>query len=86
MGLAVAGITVPLEDQFGVFKDDKKTHDGPVWRGFFHELATAKLQAQKFADEEDCEFFVFSFVNYSEVARIFPDGRGTPALTRPTPG
>ena len=39
----------------------------------------AKRHGQKFADDEGREFFVFSFKNYSEVARLFPSRRMTQA-------
>ena len=56
------------EDQFGVFKDDGH---GPMWRASFAVLAEAKSQAQKFADAERQELFVFNFADSSKIARSF---------------
>jgi len=67
---------VSYDDQFGLFLDD---HDGPMWRGSFAELDEAKRHGQKFADDEEQEFFVYSFRNSSEVARLFPSRRMTQA-------
>ncbi len=60
------------DDEFGLFQDDD---GGPLWRACFAELDEAKLHAQKFADDEGREFFVYSFKSYSEVARLFPSQR-----------
>jgi hypothetical protein len=43
-----------------------------LWRASFADLDEAKRNAQKFADEERQEFFVYRFEDYSEVARLFP--------------
>lgn len=63
---------MPRDYQFGLFLDDG---EGPVWRGSFSDLDVAKRHAQKFADEERHEFFVYRFEDYSEVARLFPSRR-----------
>jgi len=69
-GVAVA------EEEFAVFSQDDK---GPMWRGFFHDLGSAKARAQQLAIEEGLEFFVFSLRNSTEVARFFPRRKpGTP--------
>jgi len=57
------------DHQFGLYQDDS---DGPRWRASFCDLDEAKRNAQKFADEEGQEFFVYRFEDYSEVARVFP--------------
>ena len=67
---------MPYDDQFGLFQDD---HDGPLWRASFADMDEAKRRGQKFADDEGEEFFVYSFKNYSEVARLFPTRRMTQA-------
>jgi hypothetical protein len=43
-----------------------------VWRASFADLDEAKRKAQKFADEERQEFFVYRLKDYSEIARVFP--------------
>jgi hypothetical protein len=59
-----------LQDQnFAVFAQDER---GPLWREGFHDAETAKTKAKQLAFNEGLEFFVFSFINYSEVARFFP--------------
>jgi hypothetical protein len=60
---------MPYDHQFGLFQDDAC---GPLWRASFADLDEAKRNAQKFADEERQEFFVYRFEDYSEVARLFP--------------
>lgn len=55
--------------EFAVFADTDK---GPMWRQFFPDLKCAKTKAQELAIEEGVEFFVFSFMDNSEVARFFP--------------
>jgi hypothetical protein len=60
---------MPRDDQFGLFMDNG---EGPIWKAFFTDLEAARNHAQKSADEERCEFFVYSFENFSEVARLFP--------------
>ena len=56
-------------NRYAIFRDDK---DGPVWREFSTDLITAKINAQRLADAEQLEFFVFDFEDISEVARLFP--------------
>jgi hypothetical protein len=63
---------VSNDHQFGLFQDND---DGPVWRGAYSNLEQAKLEAQKCADLENKEFFVYCFNNYAEVARLFPSKR-----------
>ena len=65
---------MPHDHQFGLFIQDGK---GPLWRGFFTDLDEARQKAERLANEEGAEFFVFNFKNFSEVARFFPD-RKTP--------
>lgn len=43
-----------------------------MWRASFVDLDEAKRHAQKFANEEGQEFFVYRFEDSSEVARLFP--------------
>ena len=62
---------MPNDQQFGVFKDDGQ---GPMWRKSFATLDEARFHAQRFADDEGHEFFVYSFKDYSEIARSFPSG------------
>jgi hypothetical protein len=69
---------VGYDHEFGLFQDDD---GGPLWRASFAELDEAKHHAQKFADDEGREFFVYSFKSYSEVARLFPSRRKNEALT-----
>jgi hypothetical protein len=57
------------EPEFGLFIEDEK---GPLWRGFFADLDEAKRTAQKLANKERFEFFVFSLKDFTEVARAFP--------------
>jgi hypothetical protein len=57
------------DNQFGLFQDDA---GGPLWRASFDDLDEAKRNAQRFADEERQEFFIYRFEDYSEVARLFP--------------
>ena len=49
--------------------DDEK---GPLWKGFFTDLEAAKSHAQKSTDEEACEFWVYNFKDFNEIARIIP--------------
>jgi hypothetical protein len=60
---------MPGEAHFDVFAAEGK---GPVWRGTFDELDSAKALAKQLASQEDLEFFVFSFEDQQEVARFFP--------------
>jgi hypothetical protein len=55
--------------EFGLFLQDK---EGPLWRGFYADLDEAKRTAQKLANEEGFEFFIFSLKDFTEVARAFP--------------
>jgi hypothetical protein len=55
---------------FAVFVQEER---GPLWREDFHDAETAKAKAEQLALEEGLEFFVFSFNNYSEVARFYPN-------------
>lgn len=63
------GVEVPDDQQFGLFQDNE---EGPVWRASFADFEQATREAQKLADAEGREFFVYSFNNYSEVARSVP--------------
>jgi hypothetical protein len=65
--------------QFAVFTEDAK---GPLWRGFFSSLDSAKRNAKTWADEGGLEAFVFSFVSASEVARFFPARNRPGAIAR----
>ena len=60
---------MPYDHQFGLFMQDEK---GPLWRGFFTDLEAARKAAEELATREHCEFFVFNFKNFTEVARAFP--------------
>jgi hypothetical protein len=60
---------VPYDHRFGLFQAGE---DGPLWRASFADLDEAKRNARILADEERQEFFVSSFEDYSEVARLFP--------------
>jgi len=63
---------MPDDHQFGVFKD---SHDhGPLWMAIFSDLVETKRYAQRFADDEGCELFIYNYGDYSEVARSFPTG------------
>jgi len=62
---------MPYDPEFGLFVQDE---DGALWRGFFADLDEAKRTAQKLANEERFEFFVFSLKDFTEVARAFPVG------------
>ena len=57
------------DHQFWLFQDDD---DGPLWRGSFDDIDDAKRQAQRLADAERHEFFVYIFKYFTEVARMFP--------------
>lgn len=58
---------MPHENQFGLFIQGDK---GPLYWGFFDDLEAAKKAAQEGADKEGLEFFVFSFKDFTEVARF----------------
>lgn len=60
------------ENQFGLFSQDEK---GPLWRAFFSDLEDAKRKAQKLADLEGLEFFIYDFELDGEVARFYPRRR-----------
>ena len=60
---------MPDDQQFGIFIDDGQ---GPMWRAFVTTLEEAKFQAQRLADAEGCEFFIYDFNGFSEIARMFP--------------
>ena len=55
--------------RFGVYKDDGK---GPIWRVSFSDLAEAERNGQKFANDEQVEFFIYCFRTFVEIARIYP--------------
>jgi hypothetical protein len=61
-----------LDLRFDLFRQDEK---GPLWQASFMELDDAKRQAQKLADAEGYEFFIFDYGTASEVARAFPTRR-----------
>jgi hypothetical protein len=61
-------------DKFDVFAQERA---GPLWRGAYSELESAKAKAQKLAILEGIEFFVFSFKDINEVARFFPKSKST---------
>lgn len=54
---------------FGVFSQEKS---GPIWKGFFDDLEEAKRFARACAASGELEFFVYSLLSGSEVARYFP--------------
>ena len=60
---------------FAIFDDDGI---GISWRVSSTDLDEAERQAQKLADAEGCEFFVYSFTHFAEVARAFPAERKPP--------
>ena len=60
------------DQPFGVFLDDGQ---GPTWRASVATLEEAKSQAQKFANDEGHEFFIYDFNGFSEMARMFPSRR-----------
>jgi hypothetical protein len=62
---------MPYDPEFGLFLQEQ---DGALWRGFFSDLDEAKRAAQRLANEERFEFFVFSLKDFTEVARAFPVG------------
>ena len=55
--------------EFALFAQEKQ---GPIWKGASGDLAKAKEQAQRFADRDGCEYFIFSLRDFTEVARAFP--------------
>jgi hypothetical protein len=65
-------VRVHYDHQFGLFQDGP---EGPLWRASFADIDQAKRHAQVYADEEGREFFVYSYKDYSEVARLFPSRR-----------
>ena len=62
--------------KYGIFYDGPQ---GPFFIEFFRELEPAKLMATSICKSEKKEVFVFSFTNYSEVARFRPADFGKPA-------
>jgi hypothetical protein len=68
---------MPDDQCFGLFQAGM---DGPLWRASFVDLDEAKRVARRLADEERQEFFVRSFEDYSEVARLFPTRNKTISL------
>jgi hypothetical protein len=60
---------MPLHATLGLFAQHKA---GPLCKGFFTDLKEAKQQAQQLANRDGCEYFIFSFVHFIEVARVFP--------------
>ena len=60
---------MPDECAFGLFTQDEK---GPLYRGFFDNLESAKKAAQENANKEGLEFVVYSFRTYAEVGRFKP--------------
>ena len=69
---------MPYDFQFWLFQDGG---DGPLWRASFDDIDHAKRQAQRLADEERHEFFVFCFRFFTEVARAHPSRFGPSAST-----
>ena len=63
-----------FHEQFAVFAQTAK---GPLWKEFCDNSAQAKVKAQRLADCERTEHFVFSLLSFSEVFRAFPDKRHT---------
>jgi len=55
--------------EFDVFA---QAESGPIWRGSFSDLNSAKAKAKTLATQEGLEFFVFSYSGAREVARFFP--------------
>ena len=43
-----------------------------MWRESAADLNEARRNAQRLADDEGVEFFVYSFRSFTEVARLFP--------------
>ena len=52
----------------------KREERGPRFRGSYALFAAAERLARESAIAEGCEFFVFSFKEYRELASFFPDG------------
>ena len=63
------GDKMPCHHQFGLFAQHKT---GPLWKAFFTDLDEAKRYAQQLANRDGFEYFVFNFVELTEVARAFP--------------
>jgi hypothetical protein len=63
-------------EKYGVFSDDGS---GPLWKAFIDDLEDARAKAQRIAVDEGVEVFVFSFYDYSEVARFFPKRKAAAA-------
>jgi hypothetical protein len=60
---------MPYDQQFGVFREDEQ---GPLWNGSFTHLDEAKQKARTLAESEGCEFFIYNFQDFTEIARFFP--------------
>jgi hypothetical protein len=60
----------PVDDHlYGLFFRDG---NGPLCRGFFADLEKAKVEAQRLAEKDGYEYFIFDLLRYVEVARIPP--------------
>lgn len=64
---------------FELFAQDDK---GPMWRGSFSDLESAKVKAQELANQEGIEFFVFNLGVAQEVARFFPEPKAKQTQAR----
>jgi hypothetical protein len=62
-------LAMPKDKDFAVFVQDER---GPLWREDFLDAETAVTKAKQLALDEELEFFVFSFKDYSVVARFLP--------------
>jgi hypothetical protein len=60
---------MPTDLEFCLYEKDTR---GRLWRASFADLAEAKRHAQELADDEGKEFFVHSFKDFIELARICP--------------
>ena len=73
---------MPHDHPFGLFV---QTDKGPLWRRFFSDVEEARRTGQALANKESIEFFVFSFKDFTEIARFFPYGP-KPVATQASPG
>jgi hypothetical protein len=68
-------VKMALDLQFGLFE---AADSRPLWRASFADAQDAKRQAQKLANDEGEAFFVYSFKNVTEIARMFPSRGDSP--------